>query len=43
MESKYYWQIDLPVRYRHDSTHLDLGGGHNPKNRFGASRLIVLD
>ena len=43
MESKYYWQIDLPVRYHHDSTHLDLGGGHNPKNPFGASRLIVLD
>jgi SAM-dependent methyltransferase len=41
---KIVWNIDIPYRHTSsDSVHVDLGAGHNPRNPFGASKLIATE
>ena len=38
------WQIDTPYRWTdHESIHVDLGSGSNPRNPFQAKKLIATD
>ena len=43
--SSILWQIDIPIQHAStmQSLHVDLGGGLEPRNPFGASDIICVD